>query len=41
MLPSNDVLDMEWAPERRLRQTTVLATIAGASPDVPGKLTHA
>jgi hypothetical protein len=41
MLPGNDVLDMERATERRLRQMTVLTPIAGASPDIPGTFTHA
>jgi hypothetical protein len=41
MLAGNYVLDMERATERRLRQATVLAAIARATPDVRGKLTHA
>ena len=41
MLPGNDVLNVEWAPERRLRQMTILATIGGAASDSAGILAHA
>jgi hypothetical protein len=41
MLAGNDMLNVERAPERRLRQMTVLATTRGALPDFPGKLAHA
>ena len=41
MLSGDDVFNMKWAPERRLRQLAILATIAGASPDFPRNLIHA
>ena len=41
MLPGNYVFDVEWAPEGRLWQVTILATVPSTPANSPRKLTHA
>jgi hypothetical protein len=38
VLPGQNVIDLEWQRESKLRNETVLATLAGPLPDRPGKL---